>query len=106
MAPRRTKSVVGGTSRRSGGGNKKKSGVKHTAVKNIKGTSKKANQISNLKKKYKKATGTKRKTCAVKGKETKNVLIIFKSKYFCQDAIKSGLTPHMFSKRVVKTTPG
>merc|ERR1712078_422094 len=70
MAPKKSKSGGGGSSgsgRRCGGGNKKKSVVKHTSVKNIKGTSKKANQISNLKRKYKKATGTKRKTCAVKG---------------------------------------
>ena len=66
-----TSSSVG---RRNGGGEKKKSsGVKHTTVKNINGTSKKGYQISNLKEKYKKATGTNPKNCAVKGKKNINI---------------------------------
>ena len=67
MAPKKTKTGGGGGCR-SGGEKKKSSGVKHTTVKNINGTSKKSNQISNLKEKYKKVTGTNPKNCSEKGK--------------------------------------
>ena len=67
MAPKKTKTGGGGGCR-SGGEKKKSSGVKHTTVKNINGTSKKSYQISHLKEKYKKVTGTNPKNCSEKGK--------------------------------------
>merc|ERR1712173_110852 len=75
MAPKKSKKTTVPTKTKktrvttvtTGGDKKKRSGLKHTTVKNIKGTSKDSNKINNLKEKYKKATGTNRKYCSVKG---------------------------------------
>ena len=108
MAPKKTGGRGGGKGGRVGGCSRRiavastsrigvtKKKVKNTIVKNIKGTSKKANQISSLKEKYKKATGTNRKYCSVKGKKQKHSRFI-SNKTICIIIIRlqEGLDRHL-----------